>query len=417
MVEEAPGNPPEFRGRLRGLDGLRGLAILLVMLVHFWRPEEKTALGAAMTRAARLGWAGVDLFFVLSGFLITGILMDTRARPGYLRNFFARRVLRIFPLYYLFLAISLLLMPAYFAGIGFDRVPGFGHAADAAAWPWYVSYTSNLWMAHHNDFSAGLANSLTWSLAIEEQFYLVWPWLILLCPPRRLFAAMAAVFTGAVAFRAGLALSGSHWLPILVLTPCRVDTLAAGGMLAVYVRSPRFRPQTLRRLSRAALFVGLPVFAAWVILSRQDVRETTAFQVAGYSLLALGCAGLLAKVLDGDAPAVRKVFHSGPLTSLGKYSYGIYLFHVLLFTAVLPLAFKPVMALLKLVILERFFWLFAGIGSSWLLAAGLYHLYEVRFLRLKRFFGPSVPEPGSEHAAVSSAQLAAGLQAPPAVPR
>jgi peptidoglycan/LPS O-acetylase OafA/YrhL len=377
---------PEHRGHLRSLDGLRGLAILLVMFVHFWRSGDGTAFGAALSQIARLGWAGVDLFFVLSGFLITGILIDSRDRPGSLRSFFARRVLRIFPLYYLFLAISLLLMPAYFAHIGFARVPGFGHAADAAAWPWYVTYASNVWMARHHDFSFGLANSLTWSLAIEEQFYLVWPWLILLCPPRRLLAALAVVFAGAVACRAALVLAGGGWLPVFVLTPCRMDTLAAGGLLAAYLRSPRFDPRTWRRGSLAALCVALPAAAAWIVLPQGDVRETAAFQVAGYSLLALGCAGLLATVLSGGGAWLRKVFDSAPLVSLGKYSYGIYLFHVLLFTAVFPLVYKPVMAFLGIKLVERFFWLFAGIAGSWLLAAGLYHVYEIRFLRLKRYF-------------------------------
>jgi peptidoglycan/LPS O-acetylase OafA/YrhL len=377
--------------RLRRLDGLRGLAILLVMVVHFWRPEEATALGRWMTRVAAAGWSGVDLFFVLSGFLITGILADTRGRPGWLRNFFARRVLRIFPLYYLFLAVSMLLLPAYVARIHFTRVPDYGYAADVAAWPWYASYTSNLWMALHGRFSPGGANSLTWSLAVEEQFYLAWPLLILLCPPRRLLALVGALFAAAVAVRTGLVLAGSGWLPIFLLLPCRMDALAAGALAALYLRSPRFRPRVWQRLGSAACFILLPAAVLWILRPAGDVRETAPFQVAGYSLLALGFAGLLAKVLDGGT-VLRRAFDAAPLVSLGKYSYGIYLFHVVLFSAVLPLAYKPVLAWLGSKLLERWFWLFAGIAGSWLLAAALYHLFEVHFLRLKRSFGGAAAE-------------------------
>ncbi len=382
---------PRFRGRVRGLDGLRGLAILLVLVLHLWRPEHGTLLGQALSRLSRLGWAGVDLFFVLSGFLITGILIDSRRRPGSIRNFFARRVLRIFPLYYLFLATTLLLMPIYAQRMHLERVPGYQYAADAAAWPWYVTYTSNLWMADREDFSPGYANSLTWSLAIEEQFYLVWPFLILLCPPKKLLGVIAAVFLGAVGLRAALAFSGGHWLSIFLLTPCRLDTLAAGGLMAAYLRSPRFRPDLWRRLSGAALFVCLPAAGAWLLLAGDQVRETPSFQVVGYSLLALGWAGLLAKVLD-QGPVLAKLFEARPMASLGKYSYGIYLFHLLAFVVVYPLVYRQVLSLVRFTILERLFWLGVGIAGSWLLAAILYHAFEVRFLRLKRYFGPAPEE-------------------------
>jgi peptidoglycan/LPS O-acetylase OafA/YrhL len=376
--------------RLRRLDGLRGLAILLVMVVHFWRPEETTAAGRWTTRLAMAGWSGVDLFFVLSGFLITGILADTRGRPGWLRNFFTRRVLRIFPLYYLFLAVSMLVLPAFVSRIHFARVTDYGYGADVAAWPWYVSYTSNLWMALHDHFALGGANAGTWSLAIEEQFYLAWPFLVLLCPPRRLLALVAALLSGAVAVRSALVLAGSGWLPVFVLLPCRIDALAAGALAALYLRSPRFHPRLWQRLASAACWLLLPAALGWIVLTAGDVRETAAFQVAGYSLLALGYAGLLAKVLDGQA-AWRKTFEAAPLVSLGKYSYGIYLFHVVLFSAVLPLAYKRVLAWAGSQLAERWIWLGASIAGSWLLAVALYRLFEVHFLRLKPALAAAPP--------------------------
>lgn len=371
---------PVFRGYVRSLDGLRGVAILLVLTVHLWRPETETAAGAVLTRLARGGWTGVDLFFVLSGFLITGLLIDSRDRPGYLANFFARRALRILPLYALFLVVSLVLLPIWFDHLGLSGRPSFGNRADAADWPWYALFLSNYRMALADRFSAGWTNSLTWSLAVEEQFYLLWPWLILLCPPRRLPWAIGTVFGAAVLARAALVGLGAGWLPVAISTPCRMDALAAGGWVAAYLRSPGFQPRTWKWLVRGGAGLALPA-AAWVLWDG-DPRTGAAFQVAGYSLLAVAGAGLLGLALDGGPRALR----SAPLVALGKVSYGVYLFHLVLFTAVLPVAYKPVLALARWQIVERFFWWGFGIAGSWLLAWCLYRVVEAPFLRLKDRF-------------------------------
>jgi peptidoglycan/LPS O-acetylase OafA/YrhL len=158
------------------LDGVRGLAALLVMIFHFGRAEVPGRGAAAVGFFAQFGWGGVDLFFVLSGFLICGILLDTRDRPGFLRTFYTRRALRIFPLYFAFLA-------AYIFVIA-PRLPGASDIEVRQRWLWL--YVSNFDVAAHGWYSGGgsHANHL-WSLAIEEQFYLLAPFAVLALSRRR----------------------------------------------------------------------------------------------------------------------------------------------------------------------------------------------------------------------------------------
>src|SRR5206468_651405 len=154
---------------------LRGLAILLVIAFHTLRVTGKEGLigrfGAAIQDS---GWIGVDLFFVLSGFLITGILLDSLGKPGYFRNFFARRTLRIFPLYYAVLTVSLFLVPAL---IGLQRLPELYHRLlENQLWLW--TYAANYLQATGRHTLPGFGHF--WSLAIEEQFYLLWPFVVYL---------------------------------------------------------------------------------------------------------------------------------------------------------------------------------------------------------------------------------------------
>ena len=160
------------------LDGLRGVAISIALLNHFVIPPDRGLLAWVARNTLTMGWVGVDLFFVLSGYLITGILLRAKAHPHYFRNFFARRVLRIFPLYFLLLAIVFLLSP----------VLPFG--ARGPVWP-FVTYTSNYWVLLHQlgTLSTGapyLPLAHTWSLAIEEQFYASLPFLVFFLDPRAL---------------------------------------------------------------------------------------------------------------------------------------------------------------------------------------------------------------------------------------
>ena len=154
---------------LSGLDGLRGLAIALVLVHSLTMFVHPVSAGGQLYHAAlAFGWSGVQLFFVLSGFLITGILLDTRPTPHYFRNFYIRRALRIFPLYYVTLAVAFIVLPAL------DRMPQV-YAGDYPHQAFLWLYLSN-W---RHDIGGGFSHY--WSLALEEQFYLVWPLVVFFC--------------------------------------------------------------------------------------------------------------------------------------------------------------------------------------------------------------------------------------------
>ena len=317
------------------LDGLRGLAILLVMLAHTTRFDlAEGPLGVALTAIPSLGWTGVDLFFVLSGFLITGILLRSKRSPNYYRSFYARRFLRIFPLYYAVLAFFLLLVPRVFES--FNAFWTLGARADGA---WYWLYLSNLRMAlggerHPLDVS--------WSLAVEEHFYLIWPFVVRYVDERRLLAICGLVAAGAFAVRCALLAAGAEPVAAYVLTPARLDTLATGAALAIVaVRTGSLG--ALARPARAALPAALALFAAGAVALRAT-RPVAADWVAlveglslttrplmltlGFTLLCVVNGALLVCVLTAPAGAwLARGFETRGLRSLGKYSYALYLLH------------------------------------------------------------------------------------------
>src|SRR5690625_4685275 len=170
---------------VKELDGVRGVAILLVILFHCF-PSPLTGLG----------WIGVDLFFVLSGFLITGILIDSKGNKRYYSNFIGRRILRIFPLYYLVLFIMLFLLPLI--GRGFSSGSNYSFYLRHQGWFW--SYLQN-WLFSFHGFPKNLILSHFWSLGVEEQFYLVWPFLVLLLPKKLLLKSSIFLCMTAIIFR------------------------------------------------------------------------------------------------------------------------------------------------------------------------------------------------------------------------
>ncbi|MGC4030277.1 MAG: acyltransferase [Tepidisphaeraceae bacterium] len=219
------------------IDGLRGIAILLVLFHHFTPAISGTWFTKKMLTVTHTGWIGVDLFFVLSGFLITSILLRTKNAPDYFLNFYARRTLRIFPIYYAVLAVVLLGLPALLT------VPYVGTAINAAFGrlvsdlPTMINGQSWLWLYGSNVKIAvvgerwGAVNHF-WSLAVEEHFYLAWPFVVYFCSRAKLKQVCLTLILAAPILRAMLFLGGFDSVVPYVLTPTRMDSMALGGLMA-----------------------------------------------------------------------------------------------------------------------------------------------------------------------------------------
>ncbi|HEX5479179.1 MAG TPA: acyltransferase [Dehalococcoidia bacterium] len=368
--------------RVPWLDGMRGLAVLLVMAVHLpsvTRVPSPSRFDRAVTMLSQNGWIGVDLFFVLSGMLITGILLDTKGSIGYWRRFYVRRVLRIFPLYYAFLIAVFMLAPLMYPSEG-GAVAELRHAET-----WFALYLTNGWVAarHGVDFNL-FGTGPVWSLSVEEQFYLLWPFVVLLLSRRGLTVFCVGLVVFAAALRLVLLAAGAAPVVVYEATPARCDTLALGALLALALRDDTWRAQALRHARPVSLaMVGLLVLLGIAChgLAWPDKRVL----VYGLTPIALLMASLVAQGFRGGA--VAAAFSASPMRWLGRYSYAIYLFH-------LPIgvwlcehwhAQTRLMAHgIPEAVADPLCWLavsaitFAAAWVSW-------QVYEKQFLKLKRF--------------------------------
>jgi peptidoglycan/LPS O-acetylase OafA/YrhL len=314
------GAPP--RGaHVPALDGLRGVAVLAVLVFHLAHIDgeggwvERVLLGAT-----RAGWAGVDLFFVLSGFLITGILLDARGGEGYFRTFFARRVLRIFPLHYAYLAVLFLLLPLL--------VPAFDVGPGHPGWLW--SYLGNVLFAREGGFQASPWAAHFWSLAVEEQFYLAWPLVVWALPPRRLAVACLGIVAGAFALRFSIHQTTYNATAAYVLTPARMDALALGALVAVAARVPGWWPRARRAAPWVLGASSAAVAAVWIRQGALFGGDPVA-QVWAFGPLAAGFAAVLVLAVDGRSAGLARPLASPALRTAGKYSYGLYVLHYPIF--------------------------------------------------------------------------------------
>jgi peptidoglycan/LPS O-acetylase OafA/YrhL len=316
----AAGVPPQH---LPTLDGLRGVAILLVMLHNMEfldAPATPVAHGVAL--AFNLGWVGVQLFFVLSGFLITRILLQMQDMPGHYRVFFMRRVLRIFPLYYAALLVFMVLLPTL-----------NGTPVSAQQQMWFWLYLVN-WVEPSQLDSTLLPHF--WSLAVEEQFYLAWPFLVFNCSPRRLAGWCLAMAVAVMALRVGMRLDGVNPEAIYMYTVSRMDALALGAaaaaltaMPAAWARVVAFGSTRLALVACALLALGVP--ATHGLYPRTDsLGQTVGYSVLAVAFTLLLLAGVVADQQRASGAGERwslRWLRGGALCVLGKYSYGLYVLH------------------------------------------------------------------------------------------
>jgi len=378
---------PPASSHVAALDGLRGLAILMVLGHHLLNPHAELGPVHLWLRAfVDSLWMGVDLFFVLSGFLITGILVEALGSEHYFRNFYMRRVLRIFPLYYFTILVFIVCAPFLHIVWGHQLVH-------------LLTYTNRIFIdPHHpgwNFYFGGLNNFVNfWSLAVEEQFYFVWPLLIFLFKrPRPLIGVAAVLAIASIAGR--IYLVSRHTASDVIYTSlaCRADALLIGGILALAVHLG-YRTHIFR-VARLVAVLGI-VPLAFAFVHSKGIHYMTPFMMRlGYTVDALLFASLVALALN-SAGLVSSIFSARWLRFFGRYSYGLYILH-----SVLPAFYAERMgAWITLNIANptvRNGLMSLGEFSVSLVAALIsYHLLEKPFLRLKRFFPGATRETRKE---------------------
>ena len=335
------------------LDAVRGVAVLLVIMVHATAKYPSLHL----ERMFAAGWMGVDLFFVLSGFLITRILLRTKRFPGYFKNFYARRCLRIWPLYY-----SLLLF--MFVGIPLLRPSEAATVFERRSSPWwsYPLFLQNFLVPTPTMATGPLG--VTWSLAIEEQFYLVWPWVVRYCSRSQLRRIAVAVICVSPALRLYLSL---HHVNVYSNVFCRLDGLMAGSLLALFLHSRASCPPRFLKLAWVCLVVAAPLAllanaldALWAVLS----------------FTAIAAAGFIFVSLFSPQRWLHAAMTNRLLVYTGTISYGLYLLHKIPFdmAQTLQLARYPVLTLP------------IGLVAAYAMAALSWNGLERPFLRLKRLY-------------------------------
>ena len=354
--------------RWQQLDGLRFLAVSSVAWCH-WAPRQLQF---------HLPWGtGVQLFYVLSGFLITGILLDAAptgpganwgARFHVWGRFYVRRFLRIFPLFYATLAITFLL----------------GVAPILTTWKWHVTYLSNFYFFQQGDWGNPRDPFRHfWSLAVEEQFYLVWPFLVLLVSRRRLITTLVSMVVLAPLFRLGVYFftrnaAMSHVLPFSCL-----DALAIGGLFACGMRQPISLRWPVARLARMVGGMGLTGAVVGAVVGRA-FHDNPVADSLGHTGLVLFYGAVVFWTTQGWRGPLGALLRFKPVAYGGKISYGIYVVHLFA-----PLAGAAVAARLgfgNLLAASFPLQLVVNVIGTILLAVLSWHLFERPINELKRFF-------------------------------
>ena len=332
MQRSDRGDVQSNAGRIEELDGLRGIAVLMVLAWHFVGATIDPTLGLwakAIARTLILGRTGVDLFFVLSGFLITGIILDrTRPAGAFLGSFYLRRALRILPPYLLLVAVFWAIV-----ALGASN-PAFN--ADTPLWR-HLTFTQNQWMADQARWGPD-AISVTWSVAIEEQFYLVFPLLMLLAPRRFVPAMLITIALASIAWRSAVYTGPGTALSAYVTTPARLDALAFGGMLAWFWRDAAARSwlEAHERLWHTIVVGCLALTPALAVLIARDLPWHM-FTWA-HTYLSVLFTLLLLCVLLASGSRWTAVLRMRWLRFVGAISYSAYLFHPFLLSSAFLIA-------------------------------------------------------------------------------
>lgn len=374
---------PKLRSHIPALDGVRGLAILLVIIFHaadaFRHLPGWSELGRGVALFLNLGWSGVDLFFVLSGFLITGILLDNRRSKRYFRSFYVRRILRIFPIYFVFLFGAFFIYPLLI------KQPSEEYVWTQQNQLWYWTYLQNF-LSYQSDHLIAPSLHHFWSLAVEEQFYIVWPLLVYLLPTKLFGGLCVLIVAGAPFLRSALLVAGysPHFVYVCLLS--RMDALAIGALLALWARSKRGWQLICYW---APIVFGISLFGVvqLFLLDGGFRPKSEAGQVVGYSLYILSYSALLILALGTKADSIREKMFAGTfLRTVGKYSYAMYIFHSPINDLLFSLGFNIWLAKLCGVnLVAQLVYSLILFVLSFLVAWISWNALEKHFLKMKRF--------------------------------
>lgn len=370
--------------RYQQLDGVRGIAILLVVLWHFVAiqldPSPRSPLISIAKYLLGMTWSGVDLFFVLSGFLIGGILLDNRDTPNYFRTFYIRRICRIFPLYFAWFLLFILITTE---AANFSSASPYNTLFQYPLPIWsYATFMQNFTMASASTMGPEWLD-VTWSLAVEEQFYLILPLVIRFVPIQKLPAVLLTVIAGVPILRMILIPITQSTYPSFLLMPCRADALLL-GVLSAWMLREKHAAQYLRDHVRMlyvifGILLGGMTFLAIIAPSITGLYATS----YGYTWVALFYTCLILIAMTEKEGLVLSLTKTRWLCHLGLLAYGVYMIHqavnILAHGAILNQSpqmntgsdlLVTAVALLATILLAGFSW----------------HLYENRFVRMGHSF-------------------------------
>jgi peptidoglycan/LPS O-acetylase OafA/YrhL len=377
-------NPGGF-AHIAALDGVRGLAIILVLCCHLFvsNPNTGSFVFSLLNHTLMSAYIGVNLFFVLSGFLITGILLDTLHRPNFFKIFYARRALRILPLYYgVLIALLLLTRPLHFVWSGWQY--------------YYLTYIANLVFWHTGPLILPHINiNHFWSLQVEEQFYLVWPFLVYKVKRAQTIIRLSLIACLAILMlRMVLVALRPHlqniYLPYSPTFSC-ADNLLFGCCLCALLRTSA-RKRALELAPRvfaisAAILLGAGFYY------RGLVWQTNFFiPTFGFTIVAISCAALVAMALRPGSKT-QCLFGNKTLRFFGKYSYGLYVYHYSLDVMLTHHIRLAVDTHFHSKVLGVIAGALAVLAATVPIAVLSYHFFEAPFLRLKRYFSYSGEAP------------------------
>lgn len=362
------------------LDGLRGIAILLVMIYHFstYKFITHNVLDRAITHIFKTGWIGVILFFVLSGFLITSILLNSKNSDHYFSTFYIKRLLRIFPLYYLYLAlVFFVIYPLFFDHASSVEQSKMVVAKDAQVWFWF--YLANIKEFISGTFFGGSVSHL-WSLSIEEQFYVVWPIIVLFFPVKNLKFLSIVLVIIAVILRIVFYFKGISPGLIYSFTLTRMDSIIMGALVAIIV----YQGTVIKYNRVKIIFIIFTLLSIGMLYSLGKRAGSHAIiYTIGFSIIGIAFA-LLVTLLQSPTPFLfRYLFSNKILVFFGKYSYALYLIHPFvkqLVTRYLPIPGTSLGSIFPI----GLFFIVICFCVSITFALLSWNLYEKWFLKLKK---------------------------------